>query len=69
MQNESVWTAFFVPQQHRLEACVQATIDGMGARITELLASSQAAGEQGNVDGAQAAAAQADAVKVGFSQP
>lgn len=41
----------------------QATIDGMGARITELLASSQAAGEQGNVDGAQAAAAQADAVK------
>lgn len=36
----------------------------MGARITELLASSQAAGEQGNVDGAQAAAAQADAVKV-----
>ena len=41
----------------------------MGARITELLASSQAAGEQGNVDGAQAAAAQADAVKVGFNQP
>jgi len=67
--NESVWTGVFDPQQHRLEACVQATIDGMGARITELLASSQAAGEQGNVDGAQAAAAQADAVKVGFNQP
>ena len=43
---------------------VQATIDGMGARITELLASSQTAGEQGNVDAAQAAAAQADLVKV-----
>ena len=39
----------------------------MGARITELLASSQTAGEQGNVDAAQAAAAQADVVKV--SQP
>lgn len=47
-----------------IDAAVQATIDGMGARITELLASSQAAGEQGNVDAAQAAAAQADAVKV-----
>ena len=67
--NRKYMDRFFVAQQHRLEACVQATIDGMGARITELLASSQAAGEQGNVDGAQAAAAQADAVKVGFSQP
>ena len=36
----------------------------MGTRITELLASSQTAGEQGNVDAAQAAAAQADVVKV-----
>lgn len=41
----------------------QATIDKMGARITELLASSQTAGDQGNVDAAQAAAAQADIVK------
>ena len=46
---------------------MQATIDKMGARITELLASSQTAGEQGNVDAAQAAAAQADIVKVRFS--
>ena len=36
----------------------------MGVRITELLASSQTAGEQGNVDAAQAAATQADIVKV-----
>lgn len=41
----------------------QATVDRMGARITELLSASQVAGEQGNVDGAQAAAAQADIVK------
>lgn len=49
---------------HELSMLIQATIDGMGARITELLASSQSAGEQGNVDAAQAAAAQADIVKV-----
>lgn len=36
----------------------------MAARIAELLANSQAAGEQGNVDAAQAAATQADIVKV-----
>ena len=43
---------------------MQAAADRMGARITELLTASQSAGEQGNVDGAQAAAAQAEAVKV-----
>lgn len=43
---------------------LQAAIDRMGVRITELLASSQTAGEQGNVDAAQAAATQADIVKV-----
>ena len=52
---------------YALDFCAQATIDKMGARITELLASSQTAGEQGNVDAAQAAAAQADIVKVRFS--
>lgn len=49
---------------YALAFCTQAAIDKMGVRITELLASSQTAGDQGNVDAAQAAAAQADIVKV-----
>ena len=46
---------------------MQAAIDRLGTSITELLASSQTAGEQGNVDAAQAAATQADMVKVSTS--
>lgn len=63
-------TANFTKQFIRRPSCLllQAAIDRLGGRITELLANSQAAGEQGNVDAAQAAATQADMVKVGHGQ-
>lgn len=64
MCHQLLWCFLYSTLRLKLYIGSQATIDGMGARITELLASSQTAGEQGNVDAAQAAAAQADQVKV-----
>jgi hypothetical protein len=43
--------------------CLQKKLDAMADELQELLTRSQVLGEQGDVDGAHAAAIQADAIK------
>lgn len=45
--------------------CTQTRLTEMNDELTELLTKSEVLGEQGDVDGAQAAASQAEALRVG----